>query len=147
MGLCCSVDELDVNDCTIENTKWLDFAGQSLKCKCLDIYDGDTITIAFVFHNEFYKIKCRLNGIDTPEIRTKNGSEKLKGFISRDWLKDRILNKTIYIKCGKFDKYGRLLGDFYYTKNDMNTNINCINAKMIELGLGYKYDGGKKEKV
>jgi len=52
------------------------------KGRVIKIYDGDTITIAaklpnFYFWNKspIYRFNIRLNGIDCPEIKSKNKTE------------------------------------------------------------------------
>jgi micrococcal nuclease len=133
----------DLKDCTTKNTKRFTFDGSKFLCKCIKVYDGDTITVAFkpfqIDNNEnIYKYSIRLSGIDTPEIRTKNIDEKKKAIEIRDILKEKILNKFIYIQCGNFDKYGRLLAYIFY--DDIN-----INEWLITEGFANKYDGGKKK--
>ena len=49
-------------------------------------------------------------------------------------------NQLVYIKCGGFDKYGRLLGTIYINKDDDKS----VNDIMIENNHGYEYHGGKK---
>lgn len=44
--------------------------------KVIKVYDGDTITVVFNYNNKYYKWNCRLNGIDTPEIKSNNEDEK-----------------------------------------------------------------------
>ena len=51
-------------------------------------------------------------------------------------------NQLVYIKCGEFDKYGRLLGTLFINKEDEKS----INQLMIDEGYGYEYDGGTKKK-
>ena len=46
-------------------------------------------------------------------------------------------NKIVHVKCGKFDKYGRLL--VYITIDNIN-----INNHLVEKGYAYKYKGGTK---
>ena len=83
-------------------------------------------------------MKIRLDGIDTPELRSSNKKEKQKGIEARDFLKQIIDNRIITLHCGKFDKYGRLLGTIYYN------NVN-INDKMISTKHAVAYDGGTKK--
>lgn len=130
-------------NCTKKNTPSFSFDGKEYLCKCISVYDGDTITIAFKpFTNEpVYKYNIRLSGVDTPEIRTSNPDEKKKAIEVRDALREKILDKFIYIKCCKFDKYGRLLAEIFdeYKKESMN-------AWLIKNKYAYKYDGGTKQK-
>lgn len=128
-----------VNRLTKENTPFLDFDNKLFWAKCVDVYDGDTITIAFYLHKHPYKVKCRLADIDCAEIRTKNDAEKEMGIKARERLKGLILNKPIYIRAGKWDKYGRLLILIKLAKND-----ETINYMLCREGLAYHYDGKAK---
>ena len=131
-----NVDILD-----IEDAPELTFKNVFCKCKVVDVYDGDTITIIIAFEGNPYKIKCRLSGIDSAEIRTKNLDEKTAGLIAKQWLSDQILGKKIWIRCGDWDKYGRLLGEIF-----LEENTKSINDVLIERKLAYPYDGKKKRK-
>ena len=101
--------------------------------KVVKVYDGDTITIdidlgfGIVMKNQ----KVRLYGINTPEIR---GDEREQGLISRDYLRDKILDKEIIIQTvkDKTGKYGRWLGIIYID------NIN-INELLITEGYAEEY--------
>ena len=68
--------------------------------KCVHVYDGDTIQVVFPVQGILYRWSCRLSGVDTPEIRTKNINEKKYGYYVRDVLLSKILNKMIIIHCG-----------------------------------------------
>lgn len=120
------------------NTPELSFRGMRMMCKVVSVYDGDTIRVVFPFLGRLYKWNCRLDGVDTPELRTKNALEKEFGYFVRDKMRDKILNKVIYIECGNFDKYGRLLITPYCK------GIN-ISKWLIDSGYAFQYGGGKKE--
>lgn len=96
------------------------------------VYDGDTITvdIDLGFGTWQKGQKIRLYGIDTPEVR---GTERAAGLVSRDWLRNAILDTIIVVKThkDKKGKYGRWLGDIYLNQYD-DTSLNVI---MVELGL------------
>ena len=79
----------------------------------------------------------RLNGLDCPEMRTRDVKEKLIAVKARDYVANIILNKIITLKEVKLDKYGRLLAYVYYEKR-------CINSELIERNLAVSYDGGTK---
>ena len=89
-----------------------------------------------------------MNGYDTPEMRPSKklpdrDEIKKKAIESRDYLKSLIFNneQLVYIKCGEFDKYGRLLGEIYINENDDES----VNSLMIKNGHGYEYHGGTKK--
>ena len=56
---------------TYDNTSIFSLEGKTLSAKCVDIYDGDTLTLTVSIAGNIYKFKMRLSGIDTPEIRPK----------------------------------------------------------------------------
>ena len=111
---------------------------QSIEAKVISVYDGDTIKALFPLNGVMYKWNCRLAGIDTPEIRTRNLKEKQYGYEVRDILRSKILNKIVVLKCGELDKYGRLLVSIEL--DDCN-----INNWLIENNYAFAYHGGKKQ--
>lgn len=93
------------------------------KAHVTKVYDGDTITVNLdcgmnvILKNQ----KIRLYGINTPELRGSD-EEKEKGRDARDFLREKILNKTITLRTilDKTGKYGRLLGVVYVDDIDIN---------------------------
>lgn len=144
----CCVDE-DANILQAynkDNTPWLSLDNQQIRCKVVDVYDADTVTLIIPFGNGMYKKKCRLTGIDAAEKRTKNLDEKKIGLKGQQFLSDLILDKEIWIHCGDWDKYGRLLGILYLSKKDMRSGWEqSINYKIVSQRFGYFYDGKKKQ--
>lgn len=116
--------------------------------KCVKCYDADTIHVVFKLHNKLQRFTCRLSEVDTAELRSSNGDEKSHAIKGRDFLKTLILDKLIIIKCGKFDKYGRLLIYIYHYKKIINLGelqfMNSINNLLIKEKWGYQYYGGSK---
>ena len=126
------------------NTNLFTLNGEYVLGKCVDVYDGDTVKIVLniPINNKLYKWNCRIARVDTPELRTKNIKEKQHGYIVRDKLREKILDKIIKVKCLEFDKYGRLLVELYE-----NTDIEYnISDWLIDNNYAYKYDGGTKKK-
>lgn len=97
------------------------------------VYDGDTITVDFDlgFGIVLKKQTIRLLGINTPEVR---GPERADGILSRNALRQRILDKQVIIRTSKDKKgkYGRWLGEVYV--EDEN-----INQWLITEGYAIKY--------
>lgn len=136
---------LELAKCTDENTKWLSLEGIVCECKVVSVYDADTVTIALQWNNNIYKVKCRLFGIDSAEKRTKNQDEKKVALDATKWLQNLILNKIIWVKCGKWGKYGgRMLGELYLDKKNIKDNAS-INDLIVKNGFAYYYDGKKKK--
>lgn len=146
------------------NVNYLSFNNNIFSGKVVDVYDGDTIKLVlpFIIKTSKYKYKlldklfkkrdiiqmykwnCRLTGIDTPEIRTKNLQEKEFGIMVRDKLREKILNNKLFVKCGVFDKYGRLLVTLYDTEENLKKD-NSINKWLIDNNYAKEYNGGKKQ--
>jgi len=107
----------------------------------IKVYDGDTITIASKLpypKSELYRFSVRLNGIDSPEIKSNNEEEKTIAKEARDYLTSKILHKSVVLKNITTEKYGRILADVYLG----NTNINKL---MIVERFAVEYNGGTKE--
>jgi micrococcal nuclease len=110
---------------------------QTVDAKVVSVYDGDTIKVIFPLHGVLYKWNCRLSGVDTPELRTRNENEKAYGYVVRDKLREKILNKVVRVSCGDLDKYGRLLVTVFM--EDEN-----VNQWLITSDYAFAYDGGTK---
>lgn len=131
--------EAELHNATWDNTD--PFQPDVRYGKVIKVYDGDSITIASKPYANYpvYRFSIRLNGIDTPELRTSNENEKKHGIIARDALKEKILDKTVTLKNVDSEKYGRLLADIYL--GDEN-----ICQWMIDQNYAIRYDGGTKVK-
>jgi micrococcal nuclease len=89
--------------------------------KVIDVYDGDTFTLAFYSKGQLFRTKIRMLGIDTPEIRGKTEQERMKACVARDALSDLILNKIVDLKNMKMEvKWGRLLADVWCGETHVN---------------------------
>lgn len=111
---------------------------QEIEAKVVSVYDGDTIKAIFPLNDKLYKWNCRLSGIDTPEIRTLSALEKQHGYLVRNALREKILNKVVSLKCGDLDKYGRLLVQVIHQEEN-------INQWLIDNNYAFAYDGGTKQ--
>ena len=133
MGCLCTKLDWDTTDT-------LNFDGKTMRAKVVSVYDGDTVKVTFPFRGKMFRWNCRIQGVDTPEIRTRDHTEKVKGIMARDALRAKILDKPVVITCGSFDKYGRLLVD-------INTDGVSVTEWLISRGYGVAYDGGTKNRV
>ena len=160
---CClrsnQLENIEYND-----VEYFSLNNMEMVAKVVDVYDGDTCTVIFNLSDKLVKFKCRCKGYDSPEMKPskdlKNRDQiiidanKSKNFFinqvtnikieedviySKNDLKSKLLSnhKLIKIKTYEWDKYGRLLADFY------NGSVN-VNQLMIDKGYGYPYDGGTK---
>ena len=109
------------------------------KAHVVSVYDGDTCTvdIDLGLHTWIHEEKIRLARINAPEIR---GQEREQGILSRDYLRELILNRDIILNTikDKREKYGRYLGEIWVKDdNDMYFNV---NNKMVAEGYAVYYD-------
>ncbi len=110
-------------------------------CEVKRIVDGDTVDVVidlgFDIH---YSSRVRLYGIDTPESRTRNKDEKVRGLMSKEYLTDALSKGQVVIKThkDKKGKFGRVLGEMYVA--DKN-----INLMMVDDHLAVKYKGQNKK--
>jgi|TARA_R100000781_G_scaffold45408_1_gene30753 micrococcal nuclease len=108
------------------------------------VIDGDTVDvdIHLGFNVVLSKQRVRLHGIDTPESRTRNKEEKVRGLISKEYLKNICESSSIRLKSKDRGKFGRILGVLY--KDDETISI---NQKMCEEGFAVPYFGGNKDEL
>jgi endonuclease YncB( thermonuclease family) len=114
-------------------------------CKVTRVVDGDTVDcILDLGFSILHKCRVRLFGIDTPESRTRDKDEKVRGKLAAKFLKDAIDNgKKVILRTKLKDskgKYGRVLGEIIV--DDIN-----INVTMIENYLAVAYHGQNKDDV
>jgi endonuclease YncB( thermonuclease family) len=108
----------------------------------IKVYDGDTITIATNIHNDkqLYRFSVRLAGIDCAEINSKDKDMHMLAEKAKNKLSNLILNKRVYLKNIKKEKFGRLLADVYL--DDL-----CLNQYMLDNKLAVVYNGENKNKI
>lgn len=106
------------------------------------IVDGDTFDccLDLGFDVKLHKQRVRLSGIDTPESRTRDLSEKKLGLAAKERLKELCTGKFKIKSLGK-GKYGRILG-IPYTEDGKD-----ICEILIKEGHAVEYHGGTKTKV
>ena len=115
------------------------------------VVDGDTVDvdIDLGFGVWLRDQRVRLYGIDTPESRTRDLTEKLFGFAAKDFVKDYLpigstqVLKTFIGKDGEDmrGKFGRILGDFFINDGKM------LVETMIKEGYGVAYHGQSKQTI
>lgn len=138
---------------SFDNLKKFTFEGIITKAKVTDVYDGDTITIVFYYHNIPIKDNFRMIGYDSPEIKPRKDIQNRNLHITaakhvKEFLRNKLLNQIVWVKFSHEEKYGRLMGDIYMinpnSKNKFIGNEDCINQLMVGNGFGKQYGGGHK---
>ena len=144
-------------------------AGQTLPGLIVSCYDGDTLTIVLPVFGHCYKFTVRIDGIDTPEIKSRDAENKLRAVRARNRVLqlagvtiglDVALTKKevgevlarvqpiVEVECKGFDKYGRLLA---VLRPQRGHNMGLAGPTcpsfadvLIAEKLGYVYGGATK---
>ena len=116
------------------------FSLYNYRAKVVGIYDGDSVTIDIDLGLGVWVKgqKCRLSGIDTPEIR---GEERVAGLKAKIRLSELILGKQVAITTekDKTGKYGRWLVTIW----DLNDDGTWVNINKLLLSEGHAEVYGK----
>ena len=125
--------------------------------KILRIVDGDTIDvdIDLGFGVWIHKERVRLEGIDTPESRTKDLEEKKFGLLSKEYVRGLLpVGSIVKLVCKSYDskgKFGRILGDLELKDTRMIgreiVEHSSLVKTMIDNGYGVEYSGQSKELI
>jgi endonuclease YncB( thermonuclease family) len=113
------------------------------RAKALHIVDGDTVDLDLDFGAFLHRIfRCRLLGIDTPELHAADESERIEALRAKDVLARQLGDNLLYVKTDldKDDKYGRLLVTIYV---DPGAEVS-LNRRMVEWGLAVPYIGWER---
>lgn len=118
-------------------------------CRIVDVYDGDTCTVVARFDGCLRRRRCRLAGIDAPELCGPHKRPE-EAIASRDYLKSRISRRPMRIYHDGLDKYGRLLIRFRVVERRQCalcpwTRRRWVADVMIEAGHAVAYHGGTKQ--
>lgn len=127
---------------TADDVDFWHLNGYESWAKVVKVYDGDLVHCVFFLNGKAVKFRVRLKGIDTADKTSKRKDEKLWAYQAMDRLNQLIDGELVYLVCGGWDKYGRLLGKLYYDSG----KLVCFNDDLIEKGLAYVYQGGTRKK-
>jgi len=134
-------------------------------CKIVKVIDGDTVDvdIDLGFGVWLKKERVRVNGIDTPESRTRDKEEKKFGLISKNRVKQLLpVGSTQILKTesdrngeDKKGKFGRILGDFVFNKPVSNDDkIPILEIEGVRLSdvlideyMAVRYHGQSKDDI
>lgn len=146
------------------STKLFSLAGMRTWARLVEFFDGDTCKVVFPFaNNDVHKVIVRVNGIDTPEMKSKDPTVQTWAVKARNRMlslvapdvfevdgnyskKDitKLLKENIciiWLDTLAFDRYGRLLADLYFSPTDTKS----LQAICIEEGYAKAYSGKTKK--
>jgi len=140
------------------------------ECKVLDIYDGDTFTVATHIPGQGNcRVVCRLNGVDTAEMKnspSESRRDELKqlAYLARNKVAEHLTDlppdfdpccqlprkqlreicgqshKTVMVHFYDMDKYGRCLVE-------VPLGDTSLSEILIDSRLALRYTGGTKTDI
>ena len=115
------------------------------KCEVTRVVDGDTVDVIIdCGFSILHKTRVRLYGIDTPESRTRDKDEKVRGKMAASFLQSAIDDGKSHVIRTKLKdskgKFGRVLGEIIVDDNN-------INEAMVSKNLAVRYYGQSKQEV
>lgn len=112
----------------------------------VQVYDGDTVTVAYMWGKQAVCTRVRVWGIDAPEMRPplkldrdRRELEIRAATLVRDYVEEMLSRHPIEIEVIGFDKYGgRVIGHIYFGDSS-------LGSWLIEQGFAKSYRGKKKD--
>ena len=113
------------------------------------VIDGDTIVadIDLGFDVALKKQKFRLYGINTPESRTRDKAEKVRGLAAKERLIELLGGYQTAVDGIEFlflshdkGKFGRILAEIYHPNNLEKS----LNQQLVDEDHAEEYFGGKR---
>jgi len=99
----------------------------------INVVDGDTVDANVdLGFNIFFKVRLRLNGINTAELKDADATKRAAGNRAKERVTELLKGRNVVIESRKIDKYGRYLADIYLD------SVN-INQQLITEGLAVPY--------
>ena len=114
------------------------------EAEVLKVIDGDTIDLRVDLGFDVHHIiRIRLYGVNTPESKTSDDAEKVRGLAAKDFTSEWTKASTkVFIQTikDKTEKYGRILARVYSDE----ACTKCLNDELIKSGNAVEYFGGKR---
>ena len=115
------------------------------KAKITRVVDGDTLEalIDVGFHTHVSST-LRLYGINTPEKRTRDKEEKVKGIAASERVSELLADcdNEVLVKSHGLGKYGRCLAEVLILQRDGSKRN--LNSTLISEGHAVEYFGGSR---
>ena len=116
------------------------------------VVDGDTIDVIIdLGFKTWKKVRVRMEGINTPESRTRDLEEKKRGLAAKDRLVEilELNNNKCVLHISGVGKFGRAIANVFVTSlspthDDSSLTLINVNQQLITEGHAVSYDGGKR---
>lgn len=105
------------------------------KAKVTRVVDGDTVELIIdLGFTVQWKSTCRLFGINTPELISKDPLVRVKALEAKQYVIDKLpIGTVVQITSRQLDKYGRPLADIFYAED-----MKHLNQELLDAGLAVK---------
>jgi len=131
---------------------------QVCRAYCVRVIDGDTVVLNVQTPGGVYEYHTRLSHLDSPELKSKVPLEKHHAKACKAFVEQLIGGKHCILKCGPFDKFGRLLAEVYLPGKVLQNEIQldsanetgnlddlvCVNHLLKESAPFVGYEGKTK---
>ncbi len=117
--------------------------GRAYYARIDTVIDGDTIDLHISLGFDIWQTtRIRIRGIDTPETRTRDLTEKSAGLLAKSRVMDLLPAGSVVrvIGTGR-DKYGRTLADI------INSDKISISQYLLSNRLAVPYEGKSKHDI
>lgn len=116
------------------------------------VVDGDTIDVIIdLGFKTWKKVRVRMEGINTPESRTRDLEEKKRGLAAKDRLVEilDLNNNKCILHVSGVGKFGRAIANVFVTSlspthDDSSLTLINVNQQLIVEGHAKEYYGGKR---
>ncbi len=118
-------------------------------CNIVRVVDGDTVDVdidlgfGIWVRNE----RVRLSGIDTPESRTRDLTEKFYGKYATQYVIAKLGESSVLrTKKDRAGKFGRVLGEFI-VYDEYSDSWKSVNEMMVRDFIAVPYMGQSKDEI
>lgn len=121
------------------------------KVSLASVYDGDTFKVYLACRYPLFckKMSVRINGIDCPELKTKDPCEKQAALKAKLFTKAFLKSGPVILRNCQKDKYFRLLCDVSVREpsDSARKREKSLSQALLDEKLAVPYSGGTKQKV
>lgn len=110
----------------------LDFKDLEREARVVNVVDADTFDVIFRFRRHYDMHRCRLYGVNAPELHRGSESSKQVARQGKEFVERLLLEQIVELKCNGMDAFGRLLVSVTY----QNENL---AKKLILRGLAVSF--------
>ena len=112
-----------------------------IHAEVLRVVDGDTMKVrALIWLDQAIETSIRVDGIDTPERRSKCNREKQLAEVALDYTRQAVSTGTVTLHDVQYDKFGRRVRARVVTQDGQD-----LAKGLIEAGLARPYKGDKRK--